>query len=191
MAERIRIPSNLVPKPHVSSRVTRRSRLWWQDIGRSLMAFTEVEMLVLDWAVILSGEREWWKTHSSEDLKIRLPLLRRALRSAGQHSLPADLRARIDVVLDDLQALTDLRNDLAHMRLCYGIAPTNGDDDDWIPDASHVRVIARRNGKPVAHTRDQKWIRSIAAQAIRTTANLQDVMMEARRLLLERRRQSS
>jgi len=178
--------TNWIPLPQFSSRVGTTTLDWWQDIGRSLMAFTEVEQLVLDWAVVLTGYRAWWQEHSQADLKKRIAVLRKALKFIPRHPLPPPLAARVDAVLHELFTLTDLRNDLAHMRLIYSRVPLDDADDegdDWIPSASHVEFISRQgNNQPVLQSRDRAWIRSVADKALTVAHELQTLMGDVRQL---------
>jgi hypothetical protein len=162
-----------VPMLTVSSHVGEKTRLWWEQIGRSLVSFTEVEQAVIDWAVFFSDDKSLWKSRFMDDLKALVPELRRSLRKAGVHRLSAATKATLEEALSQVEALTQPRNDIAHMRLIFIDAPS---DKGWILTASHVQVRKRTGKRFVLAQRDLDWIRSTARAAKNAGKSLNTIM---------------
>jgi hypothetical protein len=158
------LPDTYLPQFHLSTRVGEQTRDWWMAIGQSLMQFTEIEQLVIDWTVRFSGDRSLWKAKFMDDLKALLPALRKSLQQAGSHRLSRQTRDKIGKVLSDLEALNQPRNDIAHMRLLLKLVPLQ-DSEHWIPSASHVVVRKRDGQRLVLAHRDLRWIRSTVKAA--------------------------
>ena len=161
-----------------SSRVGISTREWWEAIGRSLMAFTEIEQSVIDWAVLFANDPALWQTRFRDDLKALVPELRRSLKKAGEHRLSGDTRSAIAAALCNVENLTDIRNDIAHMRLCFQLVPLAGDnnENEWIPAASHVEIRLRVPGTPELESRDLDWVRSAAKTAQQAGREFQAIM---------------
>jgi len=170
------MPQTLVPMFSVSPRVGEGTVVWWREIGRSLVSFTEIEQLAIDWAVCFSGNRALWKIHFMDDLKRVAQVLRRTIKQAGSHRLSAATRTEMLEIFSKLESLIQQRNDIAHMRLRFSHVPTN--DDDWIPSASHVEVRKRKGNDIVLARRSLQWIRDVTDDARRIAGEFQSVMQK-------------
>jgi hypothetical protein len=124
-----------VPILLASSHVGEKTLLWWREIGRSLVSFTEIEPAVIDWAVFFATDRSLWQSRSMDDLKALVPELRRSLRKAGGHRLSADTRATLQHVL--LAVATD---PVGHRSVEIFVAPTAD------PGIRVGRDVRRRHG---------------------------------------------
>jgi len=168
-----------VPTLSINRRVGKDTCLWWQAIGHSLMSFTEVEQGVIDWAVFFANDKSLWKSRFMDDLKALVPELNRSLKKAGSHRLPEDLRAEVDQVLSEVEALTDLRNDIAHMRLEFSPVPLEETDDAWINTATHVKARKRHGNRIQLVSHDLRWIRSTTRTANTAGQSLHTLMGRA------------
>jgi len=72
--------------------------------------------------------------------------------------------------------LTDMRNDIAHMRLVFKSVPLHGTDDEWINTASHVEVRNKRGDRLGIVQHDLKWVRSAKRSAHTVGQSLQILM---------------
>jgi hypothetical protein len=165
-----------IPTLPVTRRVGRSTRSWWEQIGYSLVSFTEIEQGVIDWAVFFADDQSLWATQFMKDLKALVPVLRRSLDKAGAHRLPAEMQEAVSRVLSEVSELTDLRNDIAHMRLRFKAVPLEGEGDDWIDTASHVEVRKRSTERFEIVSHDLEWIRSARQTAIRVTISMHELM---------------
>jgi hypothetical protein len=178
MSSTSKLPDNYMPALRMSPRVGEQTRDWWQAIGQSLMQFTEVEQLVLDWAVRFSGDRSLWKNKFMADLKALVPVLNSSLKKAGYHRLSPEVKGQITRALADLDALNQPRNDVAHMRLLFKSVPLR-DSNGFIPSASHVQVRKRDDKRFVLAHRDLNWIRSTTAAVKDAGRSFQAAMLNA------------
>ena len=65
------------------------------------------------------------------DLKKLLQVLRRSIHNAGEHRFSRDAaEAALSHVVEQLEGLTQQRNDIAHMRLIFTQVPSD-DSDEW------------------------------------------------------------
>jgi hypothetical protein len=156
------------------------SRAWWEAIGRSIMAFNEVEQGVIDWAVQFSQDASLWQKHFGKDLKALTPILRRILRRTGPSKLRVETMQACHDAIAGLDALIPDRNYVAHMRLRFHDVPLDGTDEDWISTASHVEGCIHDERGPVLEYRDLAWLQGTIANAHSAAAAFQDAMLAAR-----------
>ena len=89
-----------VPMLTVSSHVGEKTRLWWEQIGHSLVSRSlRSKQAVIDWAVFFSDDKSLWKSRFMDDLKALVPELRRSPRKAGGTALSAATKATLEEAL--------------------------------------------------------------------------------------------
>jgi hypothetical protein len=146
------------PTLQAFSRVGKRTDLWWIAIGKNITSFAELEQSAIDWAVHFAGDSKLWKDNFGRDLKGLVPVLRRTLQKAGLKSLSEPTKKAVESSLAAIEKLTNARNYVAHLRLCFHGVPLAGTATKWVQTASHVEGRLHDGKRFVLKHRNLDWL---------------------------------